>query len=150
MTKKIPNSDVFIKTHMNPVNLESSRPDKSVRIDMIGPARPLLQGLTDDIVRYFHKEQCERPLLIALNGELGSGKSLFARCLVDQLSNQDEFVELLNEKAGGKLPIFCSSLNAESQFAYLNIWRPVLTQMLTFHAKREGVKREQILCMLLS
>jgi len=74
---------------------------------------------------------------------------LFARRLIDELSNNKSFTALFNEKYENKNPIFCSSLNSETQFSFLNGWRPVLQQMLTFFSKNQNIKREQVLRMIL-
>jgi len=74
---------------------------------------------------------------------------LFARRLIDELSNNKSFTALFHEKYENKTPIFCSSLNSETQFNFLNGWRPILQQMLTFFAKSQNIKREQVLRMIM-
>jgi Cdc6-like AAA superfamily ATPase len=76
-----------------------------------------------------------------LKGETGSGKTLFARFLVDELLESDEFVDLVPPK---QQAIFCSSLNSESAYKFLNIWQPILVQLLTQLAKRTNTSRQQI------
>lgn len=50
-----------------------------------------------------------------------------------------------------KNQLFCSSLNPESQYSFLNSWRPILVQLLTFYCKRENnIRREQVVLLLLS
>ena len=102
---------------------------------MVGSAKDLMLNLVDDIVDFFTQPAAKTPLFIAVKGELGSGKSLFALRLIEQLSITTEFTLLFDEKFENKLPIFCGSVNCESQFNFLNSWRPVLQQMLTLYAR---------------
>jgi len=76
--------------------------------------------------------------MAAIKGEIGSGKTLFARCLIDELCANDEFNDMMNSKNS----IFCSSLNSETQYYFLNIWRPILIQMMTWYCKKEKINRE--------
>ena len=54
-------------------------------MDMVGSAKDLMPKLTDDIVEFFSQPEAKTPFLIALKGEIGSGKSLFARRLIEEL-----------------------------------------------------------------
>lgn len=125
-TKKILRPEFFIKPHMNPMELESSKPQTKAKIEMVGSAKDLLPNLTEDIVDFFSQAKPKSPFLVALKGEIGSGKSLFARRLIEDLSNNKSFITLFDEKYENKTPIFCSSLNSDTQFNFFNGWRPVL------------------------
>lgn len=59
-------------------------------------------------------------------GELGSGKTLFARCIIDSLRKKREFLrdDLMNDS--NHKAILTSALNAESSMKFLNVWRPIL------------------------
>lgn len=66
-----------------------------------------------------------RPYFLAVMGEIGSGKTLFGRCIYDQLKKRKDF--LRDDTMGSDYKaILTSSLNAESSMKFLNIWRPVL------------------------
>jgi hypothetical protein len=62
------------------------------------------------------------PFLAAIKGELGSGKTIFALTLIEDLLKDEDFAEMTKAKNNA----FCSSLNAETQYSFLNIWRPIL------------------------
>ena len=134
------------------MNLESSKkfPAKDI---MTGTAQHLMEGMAKDIINYFQDEASEIPLLFAIQGELGSGKSLFARCLIENLSVEEKFVDLipgLDDEEEPRMPIFCSSLNSELQFEFLNIWRPIMSQMMTYYCHNKKIKREQAMKSLLN
>ena len=107
---------------MNPMSLERSTDQKKQKLKLVGPADSAAMDLSIEIVDYFQLNNSHKPYLAAIKGEIGSGKTLFARCLIDELMVSDEFIDMM----GGKTSIFCSSLNSESQFQFLNIWRPIL------------------------
>jgi len=117
------------------MELESSKIPNKQKLDMVGSAKDLMPKLTDDIVDFFTKPEAKTPIFIAVKGEIGSGKSLFARRLIEELCSNSQFTMLFDEKFENKLPIFCGSVNSESQLYFLNNWRPILQQMLTFYAK---------------
>ncbi len=73
--------------------------------------------------------------MAAVKGEVGQGKTLFARTLIDELRSNNDFKQLMRHKNF----MFCSSLNAETQYSYLNAWRPILTQLMTFHCARQNI-----------
>jgi len=50
---------------------------------MVGSAKDLMLNLVDDIVDFFTQPAAKTPLFIAVKGELGSGKSLFALRLIE-------------------------------------------------------------------
>lgn len=85
-------------------------------------------------------------MLIQIKGEIGSGKTLFARQLIESLTGHADFKQMMRYKN----QLFCSSLNPESQYSFLNIWRPIFTQLVTYYCKRENVRREQVVLLLLS
>jgi len=75
--------------------------------------------------------------MAAITGPLGSGKTLFARSVLSEVQMSDEFSSL-----NRKLPIFVSTLNAESEHNFLNSWRLILMQMLSYYSKKENLKKE--------
>jgi pantothenate kinase-related protein Tda10 len=116
----------MLYTHYNPLILERSndikRRNKAVGIDH------QLFDLTEKLLDFCQQEDPNSPFMAVIKGEAGSGKTLFALNLLDEIANSSEF-RMLNERQG-KLPIYSSSLNAESELKFLNIWRPVLQMML--------------------
>lgn len=88
------------------------------------------------------------PFLAVVKGEVGSGKTLFALNLIEEFTSQEDF-RLLQEKSG-KVPIYSSSLNAESDLQFLNIWQPVLKMMMIHICKRENMRKDKVLRLVLS
>lgn len=41
-----------------------------------------------------------------------------------------------------KLPVFASTVNAETQLHFLNIWKPIIAMMTVFFCKQRGLKKE--------
>jgi ABC-type glutathione transport system ATPase component len=71
----------------------------------------------------------------AILGETGSGKTLFGRCIYENLKKKRDFLRDPNGSSEYK-PILTSSLNAESQMKFLSIWRPIIQMMLTIHSQK--------------
>ena len=137
--------DIFLKPHMNPMCLERSTDTKKQKFKLVGPADSAVLDISIEIVDYFQQSNTSKPYLAAIKGEIGSGKTLFARCLIDELLVSDDFIDMM----GGKMSIFCSSLNSESQFQFMNIWRPILQQMMSWYCKKDNLRREQVIELLL-
>ena len=104
--------------------------------------------MVSDIVLYYSEdnENYDAPLMAVIKGEQGSGKTAFAKNLIDKLNRATEFNRYL-ELNKNKLPIFASSVNPETQYYFLNIWRPIIQMLFTFFIKRSGngLKKEQFL-----
>jgi ABC-type oligopeptide transport system ATPase subunit len=62
---------------------------------------------------------------MAVYGETGSGKTLFGRCIIDFVRKRKDIFRD-NSLGPDQKPVLTSSLNAESQMKFLNIWRPIL------------------------
>jgi len=104
-----------------------------------------LSRLVNDIVDYFESDnQNEEPLVAAVVGEAGSGKSLFGRCLYEALRKRRDFLRDPDSKA-----ILTGALNAETQMQYLGIWRPVLRMMLGLLCRRSNSQPETVACRLI-
>ena len=77
-------------------------------------------------------EFCNDPedaIVILINGESGSGKTLFARALVEELKKAE--VSSLPEWANREhLHILASSLNPESSKLFLNMWQPIFKSVI--------------------
>jgi pantothenate kinase-related protein Tda10 len=75
---------------MNPLNLErGSAKEKRPKMKTFG-FDSALNVLKDDIVSFFESEP-DAPFLATVKGELGSGKSVFALNLIDELLVTDQF-----------------------------------------------------------
>jgi DNA-binding NtrC family response regulator len=80
---------------------------------MIGKEQ-LLRNVCNDIIDFFDKDnKPDIPFLMAVIGETGCGKTLFARCIVDLLKRSKDFIKD-GLMGSDYTPIICTSLNAES------------------------------------
>jgi type II secretory pathway predicted ATPase ExeA len=77
-----------------------------------------------DIESYF-KEAENGPYLCMIKGQIGAGKTVFARNLIEELHNVPEFSEYLKNNRK-QLPVFTSMVDAERELTYLAAWRPIL------------------------
>jgi len=66
----------------------------------------------------------ESPYLAVVKGEVGSGKTAFAKHLIDELHQVSEFEAHI--KSNNQLPIFTSVVNPETQLHFLNAWKPII------------------------
>jgi len=76
----------------------------------------LLNNICNDLIDYFDPEsfidgEVSIPYLAAITGEIGSGKTLFGRCIFESLRKRKEF---MRDCGSDQKPILCSSLTAES------------------------------------
>ena len=69
--------------------------------------------MTKEVIAYLTDLSLQRKAYLAsIRGDIGSGKTLFARCLIDELIENDHSSEIEKPKE----TIFCSSLNSETQY----------------------------------
>ena len=134
---KIVALDGFLKIHANPFLVDRTSDFKKKSVRQVG-REGLLNRALDDLLDYFDSDSRQvRPFFLVVSGEAGSGKTLFARCLVDALRKKKDF--LRDAQLGPDFrPILTSALNAESQMRFLNAWRPVLQSMMLLLTKRSG------------
>ena len=50
--------------------------------------------MTEDLLDFFEDDQDDsrRPYILAILGEIGSGKTLFARCIMDKLKKRKDIL----------------------------------------------------------
>ena len=75
---------------------------------------------------------------------MGSGKTAFLRHLFDELHEIEAFQEYMNGNKQ-KLPIFTSTINAETELQFLGAWRPILQMMIQFYCKKNRLRKEQFI-----
>ena len=71
-------------------------------------------------------EPPDEPLVIAITGESGSGKTLFSRCVIEGLRTEERNPDFPKWKFGEKVHLLASSISAESEKLFLNSWVPIL------------------------
>jgi Cdc6-like AAA superfamily ATPase len=132
--------EYFLSVHMNPMHLERNT-DFNQKIRTLGFGE-MMEGMVAEIVDYYSEESYENcPYLAVIKGEIGSGKTAFARQLIDELHSTNDFVPYLRHNKE-KLPIFTSTVNAETQLHFLNIWKPIFQMMMVFFCKQKNLKKE--------
>lgn len=109
ITKKMLMPAAYLKPHMNPLNLERATNFSKTKSKMVGSAMDTVTDLTSEIIDYFLTPQ-PKPYLASIKGEIGTGKTLFARCLIDQLCSNEDFCQMMSKPNN----LFCSSLNSET------------------------------------
>lgn len=67
----------------------------------------------------------DSPLLTIVKGPNGSGKTAFAKHLIENLHECPEFQGYINSHRGG-MPIFTSSIDPETQLHYFGAWKPII------------------------
>jgi ABC-type glutathione transport system ATPase component len=100
-----------------------------------------LNNICNDLIDYFDPEsfiegEVYSPYLAAITGEIGSGKTLFGRCIFENLRKRKEF---MRDCGSEQKPILCSSLTSESQMRFLGIWRPIIQMMLVCHCSKNSL-----------
>lgn len=137
----------ILAVHVNPLNLERNTENKmKVRTPSF---EAMLRDIVGDITEYYSEEpHRDFPYMAVIKGEVGAGKTVFARNLIDDLQNANEFEPYLRANKG-KLPIFASAINAETSLQFLNAWRPIIQMMFIFFCKRMSLKKETFLADIL-
>ena len=141
---KVMSPSDILQVHLNPLNLERNSESSNVQKVRTMGFQEMLQDLRDDIVNYYTADETDQPdfpYLAIIKGEIGSGKTAFARNLIDDLHSSSEFNSYLNSNKG-KLPVFASNINAETFMHFLNAWQPILQMMMVFFCKRIHSKKE--------
>ena len=140
--------ETFLKVHLNPLNLErGSAKEKRQKMKTFG-FDAALDALKQDIVQYFESPP-EAPFLATIKGEIGSGKSVFALNLIDELLVTEQFRYYQTQSHGSKLPILTSTINPESDLQFLNAWRPILQMLLAYYCKKDSLRKDYVLKILL-
>jgi hypothetical protein len=140
--------DTFLKLHSNPFLVDRNSEHKRKQAKQIG-RETLVSKVFEDLQEFFEDQPEERrlPYLLGISGEIGSGKTLFARCLLEKFRKRKDLLKDASMGTEAQL-ILTSSLNAESEKKFLNIWRPVLQTMLYIISKRRKANIESTLAQL--
>lgn len=110
----------------------------------------LVHSVIDDLMDFMEdlneNESDVRPYMVAVMGEMGSGKTLFAKCLLDSLKRKRDFMRDDSIAGHGDYkPIYASALNAESQMKFLAAWRPIVQSMLYTQSLRAKKTAEEVM-----
>ena len=121
LKKNVINPFTVLKIHSNPFLIDRNN-EYQMRFSRIAGKEQDLEGMKQEIIDFCNDP--EDAIVILINGESGSGKTLFARALVEELKKAE--VSSLPEWANREhLHIIASSLNPESQKLFLNMWQPI-------------------------
>lgn len=107
-----------MKIHSNPFLVDRASDHKRKQARQIG-REALVTRVAEEVLDYF--EQPESPYILAVLGEVGSGKTLFGRVLIEKIKKRKDLLWDCDQHM-----VLTSALNAESQMKFLNIWRPPL------------------------
>jgi len=111
-----------------------------------------LRNLSKSVIQYFNEDyvSLNKSFFVSIRGEIGAGKTMFGRSIIHLLTKNKRDFKYFKKDASGPIPIFFSSLDSESAYNFLNIWQPVLQQMMSFLCDRDNLKDEAILMFLVS
>jgi len=124
LNKKILPPEVFLKVHHNPFIVDKTSEYKKRLNKMVGQ-EDLMQDAFEEICSML-EDRSNGSVTISVQGESGSGKTLFAKCLIHMLRKNEESIDLEKTYIHEPLAILTSAINAESQMYFLSIWRPIL------------------------
>ena len=113
----------YLKVHCNPMILDpKNRPSELLECDKF------INESAIAIRNYFNAdfEDLERPFLLAIRGEIGSGKTLFVRNYVETILRLKEKFNYYSHGESSLFSLFFSSLNTETSYRWLNVFRPIL------------------------
>lgn len=85
-------------------------------------------------------------MMLSIIGESGSGKTLLARSIINELQSTPKIKNDWANKE--KIIILASTLNPTSEKLFLNIWIPILRAMLDILQVRTNLKKEVILSQM--
>ena len=93
--------------------------------------------MREEIRQYFVEDQFNSiPYLAVVKGEVGQGKTAFARHFLSELHTVPGISDLIKQSndsqnltSNEELPIFSSSVNSETQMHFMNAWRPIFQAM---------------------
>ena len=110
----------------------------------------LITEMREEIRQYFVEDQFNSiPYLAVVKGEVGQGKTAFARHFLSELHTVPGISDLIKESndsqnltANEELPIFSSSVNSETQMHFMNAWRPIFQAMFFWYCSRNRSVKE--------
>ena len=105
-------------------------------------------NVIQDIADYIQEfENCETVWVLAIKGEMGSGKSLFARKLILEVGEQEKTIFRSVNLQYPKLHfeyLVCNN-DCEKNCQFIGVWRPFLRHLLEIYSLHEGQSKENII-----
>ena len=107
----------------------------------------LLHDVFSDIDEYIQDYDQDSCWVLAIKGEIGCGKSLFARKLILELAEQEKTIFRSLNLTYPKLrfQFLVTSSDCLKQTNFVGIWRPFLRHLLTMYAEECDQTREYII-----
>lgn len=137
--------DTFLKLHSNPFLIDRDSEIQAKLCKQHG-RDTILNNIVNDLLDHFDPEQQENENLtytLTLSGDSGSGKTLFARCLIESMRKKQP-------REQQRVEILTSSLNQESSMRFLAVWRPIVQQLAVIHAKKNQRSVPEVIAKLVS
>ena len=142
--------ETFLKTHMNRLDMEGGT-TKKIEYKTFG-FESILEDVKKELLEFFNTHQPFAPYLLTIKGEIGSGKTNFVLHLIEELVESElfEFYRTQTPHGNKPFPILASHINPESDLSFLNMWRPILRQMLCYHCEQKQVSKSHMVKILLN
>ena len=70
--------------------------------------------------------------------------------LLEELQKSEKFKDLKVKFGSTEIPILCSNINPEIDLSFLNMWRPILRQLLAHYCKKKGTPKSKVVDILLN
>ena len=97
----------------------------------------ILKDVKFEILDFFETQSPFSPYLLTVKGEIGSGKTIFILNLIEELIKSSLFSYYQTWSNNKPLPILTSHINPESDLDFLNMWRPIMKQMLCYYCEQK-------------
>ena len=70
--------------------------------------------------------------------------------LLEDLQKSEKFNNLKIKWGSDEIPILSSNINPEIDLSFLNMWRPILRQLLAHYCKKKGTSKSKVVDILLN
>jgi len=118
---------------------ETEQGEQSKVVNTIG-FEDMMIKMVAEVLDYFWKRPSV-PYVAFITGQIGSGKTAFIKHFIKAL--EDDPQTETYKHPHGRLPIFASTVNAETRLHFLNVWRPIFQMLTKYYCKKMGLKKNE-------
>lgn len=106
----------------------------------------LLNNIISDIEDYVQSDDTLMVWVLAIRGAAGSGKSLFTRRLILEVSESEKsiFTPLHEEFPSLHFEFFVCTCNVNNKMSFLGIWRPFIQHLLSLYSAQTRQAKDYI------
>jgi Cdc6-like AAA superfamily ATPase len=106
----------------------------------------ILNNIISDIDDYVQSDDTLMVWVLAIRGTAGSGKSLFARRLILEVSESEKniFAPLQEEFPSLHFEYFVCTCNVNNKMSFLGIWRPFIQHLLSLFSAQTRQAKDYI------